>query len=190
MGFGPIGRGRRPLTDAETVDRSIIVVWLATIGFGWLTVQGFLVRHELNASQSWPSADGRIEASGISVRGIGGRRGNYIRADITYSYKVGIDSYLGSRIGIGDTGSGLRTERSLVSRYPVGAAVRVYYRPDDPRHAVLDRSGDQAPGWLLVVELLATLILLRFAIVDTRSDSDARRKTAAAVARHRDAPLS
>ena len=134
-------------------------------------MQGLLVRQELNASQSWPSTGGRIETSRLSVRGSAGRRGNYIRADITYSYQVGTDSYLGSRIGIAGTGSGLRTERALVSRYPVGATVPVYYRSDDPRQAVLDRSIDQAPGWLLAVELLATLLLLRFAILDTRRNA-------------------
>jgi hypothetical protein len=191
VSFGPIGRGRRPaLTDAETLDQTFVIVWLATIVFGALTVQGLLARHQLNASQSWPSADGQIETSELVVLRGSGRSGPCIRARITYSYKIGVDSYLGRRMGFVEADCGLKIARLLVSRNPVGTRVPIYYQPDDPRQAVLDRSVEQAPGSLLLVAVMGTLILLGIAIFETRSAADTRRKAAAEIARNREAPVS
>lgn len=61
------------------------------------------------------------------------------RAEIEYAYDVDGRAYRGGRIGALDAGADSRgaVERRL-RRYPLGAAVRVYARPEDPSVALLE----------------------------------------------------
>ena len=59
---------------------------------------------------------------------------------VEYEFEVGGRTMRGSRIGIGDDWGGANSEATL-ARYPVGAAVTVYYDPNDPKSCVLERGG-------------------------------------------------
>ena len=70
---------------------------------------------------------------------------------VQYSYQVGGQAYQGMKIApgpeVGGTGA-----RKVVARYPAGAQVMVFYDPQNPSDAVLEK---KAPAqwlfWLLLV---------------------------------------
>ena len=76
---------------------------------------------------------------------------------IQYSYQVGGQAYQSNKYApgpeIGGTGA-----HKIVARYPVGAQVMVFYNPQNPAEAVLER---KAPAlwlfWLLLVIFDCTL---------------------------------
>jgi hypothetical protein len=70
---------------------------------------------------------------------------------VQYSYQVGEQSYQGMKLApgpeVGGTGA-----RKIIERYPAGAQVMVFYNPQNPSDAVLER---KAPAqwlmWLLLI---------------------------------------
>jgi hypothetical protein len=69
---------------------------------------------------------------------------------VHYSYQVSGQSYQGMKLAPGPEVGGSGAAK-VVSKYPVGAQVMVFYNPQNPSEAVLER---KAPGlwimWLLL----------------------------------------
>jgi ABC-type multidrug transport system fused ATPase/permease subunit len=100
---------------------------------------------ELRQAASWSNATGRIVSSAIAQRrhqfeGEPERIESY--AAVAYEFTANGRTVRGSRIGIGDDNRGADAAPT-VARYPVGAAVTVYYDPNNPTHCVLERGGPQ-----------------------------------------------
>lgn len=114
----------------------------ALIGAGVL-IWGVSVVLEGSASSDWPSTDGVVTSSQVATRTDSSRnrsRTSYV-ATVTYDYAVAGRTFTGDRIAA-DAGHGsgdVSNAREIVNRYPEGASVKVYYRPDDPSEAVLER---------------------------------------------------
>ena len=109
------------------------------IGIGWYS------RQKVRASQAWPSAPGRVLASGVEVSS-GNEGGNVYRAQITYSYQVGGREFRNNRRVFGDSvSSGNRgaAERTA-ARFAAGSSVPVFYNPANPQDAVLERTSGVA----------------------------------------------
>ncbi len=96
------------------------------------------------AAESWPTTQGRIEASNVRTvhfrRGLGG----YDRYEphVEYSYSVGGRAYRSARVLIGSRAMYQSFEMAsadLARDYPVGRMVRVFYKPDDPAEAILEQ---------------------------------------------------
>jgi hypothetical protein len=110
----------------------------------------FATRRKMNAVQSWPSTMGTVLASYLERRS-SGNEGSANYPVVQYSYQVGGRSYQGAKIApgmeVGGTGAG-----KVVNRYPEGAQVMVFYDPNNPSDAVLEK---KAPAqwlmWLLLV---------------------------------------
>lgn len=116
---------------------------------------------ELRKAQSWTATTGRVVRSGIEAR----RHRFEGEAEtvenvpaVEYEFTVGGRKVHGSRIGIGDDSGGANTDATL-KRYPLGAAVTVYYDPADPKNCVLERSGPQGVTAASLIEALALLVL-------------------------------
>ncbi|WNJ92472.1 DUF3592 domain-containing protein [Bosea sp. 685] len=114
---------------------------------------------QLRRAKSWLPVQGRITSSRMATRRSGVGEGATIVniPAVAYSFSAGGRSYQGSRISIGDI-SGPFAEEAL-GRYPVGAAVTVYYDPADPENCVLERDAPKGVvkgcgGVLLVLALL------------------------------------
>lgn len=97
------------------------------------------------SSKSWPAVQGVVVSSNV-VRVLDstdkkGKRHYSYKGLVKYSYSVEGQNYLSSRISFGDysTSSPDHAER-IVANYPEGKKVRVYYDPNFPVHAVLERS--------------------------------------------------
>ena len=109
----------------------------------------FFMRRRMATVSQWPSTMGSVTMSRVESRSSGDGYTNY--PVVQYSYQVGGQAYQGTKLApgpeVGGTGAG-----KVVARYPAGAQVMVFYNPQNPSEAVLER---KAPAqwimWLLLV---------------------------------------
>jgi len=96
---------------------------------------------ELRRASRWPSTTGTVIKSRLRSRkryDIDHRSSFITEAWITYEYEVGGRLYRSSQLSLGERTSDADMGAAL-QRSPVGKAVQVYYNPDDPGQAVLER---------------------------------------------------
>ncbi|MBN1316445.1 MAG: DUF3592 domain-containing protein [Anaerolineales bacterium] len=110
----------------------------------FLIVYSVRSRKKAEASQTWPSATGRITEAEIkestSTDDDDVTRVTYYPA-VRYEYQVDDQVYTGKRIsfgGIVSSSSRSKAETEL-ARYPVDGEVTVYYNPEKPEEAVLEQ---------------------------------------------------
>jgi hypothetical protein len=134
------------VSDATVVGGLFVAVGAAlAAGVGWL-------RWLATRSESWPS---EVVSGDSGTR----RQRPSERLRVTYAFSVDGREHVGDRIAFGDALWGWTRDREHVgwrmSRYPVGAAVTVYYDPARPERCTLTRGPDGAPfGPLLAVAAL------------------------------------
>lgn len=107
----------------------------------------FFMQRRVNVVSEWPSTTGTVQTSRIETRS--GSDGSTDYPIVTYSYKVMGQDYQGSRIapGMEVGGSGAA---GVIARYPIGAQVPVYYDPQNPSDAVLEKKAP-AQLWLWII---------------------------------------
>lgn len=91
---------------------------------------------------SWPSASGQVTATAVT-----GERASM--PQVTYTYSVNDSAYESvtdlNMPGFGGRGYRRQTAHKALVKYPVGAAVTVYYNPDNPSISTLGRGFRWAP---------------------------------------------
>ena len=110
----------------------------------------FFTQRKMNVVQGWSSAMGTVLASYLERRR-SGDSGSVNYPVVQYSYQVGGQTYQGAKIApgmdVGGTGAG-----RVVEKYPQGAQVMVFYDPNNPSDAVLEKKARaQWLMWLLLV---------------------------------------
>jgi hypothetical protein len=126
----------------------IIVFVLFLLNAIFLTII-FLIRRRMATVSQWSSTMGTVVMSRVEQRSTSEGYSDY--PVVHYSYQVSGQPYQGLKLApgpeVGGSGAG-----KVVSKYPVGAQVMVFYNPQNPSEAVLER---KAPGlwimWLLLV---------------------------------------
>ncbi|OAI54783.1 hypothetical protein AYO44_14225 [Planctomycetaceae bacterium SCGC AG-212-F19] len=101
---------------------------------------------EVYKARRWPATEGKVLVSDIQaqIKTPGSPGYNFHDTEVTneprveYEYQVGGKTYRNQRITIGEKTSEYELEE-ILARYPVGAAVTVYYDPANPQTAVLER---------------------------------------------------
>lgn len=134
------------------------------LGFGAVGLIMLLVyisaRMRTAASQNWPSVEARIDESRVhrmTSTSRGHTSSSYV-PEIKYTYSVMGNAYQGSHIGFGVTMSGwLSSAEKVVARYPEGATRTVYYNPQKPAQAVLERHVENH-AMALIVPIVCLLI--------------------------------
>jgi len=136
------------------VATNILVIGI--IGFVLLILNAvflgviFFMRRKIAAVGQWPSTMGTVMMSTIEQRS--SSEGGYTDYPVVqYSYQVGGQAYQSYKLApgpeVGGTGA-----RKVVARYPESAQVMVFYNPENPSEAVLER---KAPAqwlmWLLLI---------------------------------------
>lgn len=143
--------------NADLVAAGIGVIGLS---FAWSGGKHVLLGRQ---SRKWLSVEGRVLSSETKV--VRDRQGHgYARACVRYRYIVGHER-IGERISADAEYTTSDSDRELqwVLRYPRGSACRVYYSPDDPDEAVLERGeGNVSVLFLLVGVVLLSGVLLHF----------------------------
>jgi hypothetical protein len=106
----------------------------------------FFMRRKMAAVSQWPSTMGTVNSSYLESRHSSDDSGTTNYPVVQYSYQVSGQAYQGMKIApgpeVGGTGAG-----RVVARYPAGAQVMVFYNPQNPSDAVLER---KAPAqWIM-----------------------------------------
>ena len=122
----------------------LVGVILVIIGLGAWVYVAFL-RRKIKRSMSWPSTQGEIIQSEVVLTGCGSGNVNSSpghSAIIVYQYRSRGKRYESNSFSIGgnvSTGSEQKEEEK-VRQYPVGTNVEVYYNPENPKDACLERT--------------------------------------------------
>ena len=110
----------------------------------------YFMRRRMAVVSQWPSTMGAVMMSTIERRSSG--EGGYTDYPVVqYFYQINGQAYQSMKLAPGPEvgGSGAR---KVVARYPAGAQVMVFYDPQNPADAVLEK---KAPAqwlmWLLLV---------------------------------------
>lgn len=132
---------------------SVLVIGI--VGFVFLILNAvflgiiFFMRRKMAAVSQWPSTMGAVMMSTIEQRH--SSEGGYTDYPVVqYSYQIGGQAYQSMKLAPGPDvgGSGAR---KVVGRYPVGAQVMVFYNPQNPSDAVLERKAPaQWVMWLIL----------------------------------------
>lgn len=135
--------GREAMKEIGNIFGFLVMtgVMLSLIGFFWSKSR--LVRK----SKRWPSVLGEIIQSKVVRES--NYEGSYYSPKVVYRYSARGRSYEGDTVQIGAGGStGARSQaKKTVNRYLVGSQVLVYFDPEKPDRACLERRGEG--GWVL-----------------------------------------
>ena len=134
-----------------------VLIIAGSIGFVLLILNAiflgiiFSTRRKMAAVSQWPSTMGTVLMSTLERRRSSDNGGYTNYPVVQYSYQVGGQMYQGMKLApgpeVGGSGAG-----SVVARYPAGAQVMVFYNPQDPSDAVLERKASaQWVMWLVLV---------------------------------------
>ena len=123
-----------------------------------LTVKGGYDAYQAIRSYFWASTEGQVLSSTVTrVKRLNDPASYY--ASISYEYEVGGTKFTGDRVFLGEYGTGSAGPmQEIVDRYPVGKRVTVYYDPQDPNKAVLERGARLASFGLLLIGLLFSAV--------------------------------
>ena len=114
----------------------ILIVVLIVFG---LVLGGFgFYRYNMGRqSADWPTANGRITYSHASPHKT--KNGNEYSASVRYTYTVSGKNHTGTRITSSDQyQKTLGGAKNILSSYPAGRDVLVYYNPSNPTSALLE----------------------------------------------------
>jgi hypothetical protein len=117
-----------------------------------------------SASRSWPVVTGKILAAGIEPRtsrsGSSGYSTSYYPV-VQYEYTVNGQRFLGNRITFGgDVGYGwTNMAQRQIANYVPNSNVAVFYDPNEPGNAVLERTAGASGKIYWLVAILIFVIL-------------------------------
>ena len=124
-----------------TVVFSIVLSLSPFAVLGWVfSKKSKEAKAAVAASQSWLPTNGRVLKSRVEV--ISGRYTS-VKPYVLYEYQVNSQTYQSDMIRASDKimviQRGSRAAYDTIDRYPEGASVTVYYNPQNPSEAVLER---------------------------------------------------
>jgi hypothetical protein len=132
------------------------------IGLG-LSFWGWTILQNARASASWPIAEGRVTNSEVNHT-TDAEGGDSYSPEITYTYAVNDTNLNNSTIKFGENSySSRKKAEEILSNYPVGKNVTVYYDPEKPDRSVLEPG--VSAGSFIVLGIGVFFILITLAIL-------------------------
>lgn len=135
------------LFGAGGIFLTVIIVFCTTVPF--LLIFGglgyFLYKRSRQANQVLASSQAWRQTTGIVVKSrveVSGGETTSVNPRVVYEYEVGGRRYSSEQIRAGDRFFAMRSSGDaydIVDRYPVGTAIAVFYDPNDPNQAALER---------------------------------------------------
>jgi len=144
------------------MDTNTLIV-IGSILFSAVLIDGillgiiFVTRRKVAQAASWPSTMGTVVFSSIEWRR-GSKGGSVAYPVVHYTYQVMGRMLEGRKVMPGPEVGGTGAHK-VVERYPAGAQVMVYYDPNNPSDAVLERGMPGYIKWLWVALVLTDLFL-------------------------------
>jgi hypothetical protein len=136
---------------SQSVASRFLLGLFACISIG-IFIWGIRTRLRWMSSKNWPSTRGVITASTLATDNSNNGTNSSVTygASVKYSYSVAGQPLTGTKVTFGDySTSNPAHANSVRGRYPRGREVVVYYDPEDPSYAVLER--DIGGNWILLV---------------------------------------
>ncbi len=123
------------------IGAAILAVLCTVVPFaliGWYIYAQFKKRNAVvQAAQAWRTTTGRVLKSRVEVSG---GENTSVHPFVSYAYDVNGRTYQSSQIRPGDSVMRVTKDAyATIDRYPEGAIVQVYYNPDNPQEAALER---------------------------------------------------
>lgn len=150
------------------MDSTTLIV-IGSICFSALLVDGILLgiilvtRRKVAQAGSWLSTMGTVMYSSIEWRR--GSKGSSVAYPVVqYTYQVMGQMLQGRKVMPGPESGGSFAHK-VVERYPAGAQVMVYYDPNNPSDALLERGMPGYIKWLWVALIITDLFLCGMAVV-------------------------
>ncbi len=122
---------------------------LAIVASGTIAAGGNLIYQRYDrdltelarASSDWPSVPGLVNHSELEYRrkNVGAAKRTDYRVEVVYEYVVDDQLYRNDVVRFDQSNLTSKRKELLVSSYPVGRRVEVFYNPDDPDQSVLVR---------------------------------------------------
>jgi len=112
----------------------LLLALLFLRGLGNLASETILPRL---AARCWPRAAGTITSAEVCTT-LDPDGATMYAPVVRYTYSVGGHSYTQSQSDLALTASSPEWARAVIARYPLGAAVIVYYDPRAPQRALID----------------------------------------------------
>ena len=135
---------------------SFNIAWIFGLVFLLLGVifliVGLVAMKRAKAAQSWPSMPGTVARTEVVQHEDSDSEGNTsvtYEPVVEYNYSVMGQPFTGKRIAFGTNRYDYKKAQEIVTRYPAGSRVNVYYNPDKPKDAVLETVA--AGGKLLTI---------------------------------------
>lgn len=118
----------------------------------------FFTQRKMNAISEWSQIMGTVLMSTTQSRRNSDGSGGYTSYPVVmYSYQAGGQTHQGNTIApgpqVGGSGAG-----KVVARYPIGSQVVVYYNPQNPAEAVLEKKAP-AQFWLWFILIIFDCVL-------------------------------
>jgi hypothetical protein len=109
----------------------------------------YFTQRKMNAVAKWPYAMGTVKISTTEYRDSG--EGGAYYPVVNYSYQVGGQPYEGYRIAPGGEVGGVGAGK-VAAKYPVGAHVQVFYNPQNPSEAFLEKKAhSHIVMWIVLI---------------------------------------
>ena len=128
--------------DRSPASFAILIVVLTVPGIALLGFAEYLY-HAARAVDAWATTDGTIVDSEIIPQALHHtEEGTYFkyRLSVTYTYTVAEEEHQGHQVMLRGPGNLSHSAAQLrLARYPAGKHVEVFYNPDNPTQAVLER---------------------------------------------------
>jgi hypothetical protein len=122
------------------MDPAVVLVVagvLAMVGGAFLFL-GMRSVKAARASALWPSVPGKVTSSQLMTGGT--RSKPWYNAQVTYIFAVNGQSFTGEKVFFGNSRSNFPGKpQAVVDRYREGTEVNVFYNPQQPQQAVLER---------------------------------------------------
>lgn len=118
----------------------------------FLIVSGLFLRRMNAKAASWRSTEGEITESAVVVD----RHDGSSNAEIRYRYVVNGNTFSSGQFSFGVRENAPATEQRLVAAFPVGHKVKVYYDPQNPSIAVIERRSSSR--WAIFVTVGAVFV--------------------------------
>ena len=131
----------------------------AGVIFGGFSIWGVTQLYESVRGYSWPHVNGTVISSAARSERMNSGKGEWIShwPEVRYEYVLGNRRIVGDRIRFIVRGMNEEQTRQVVSAYPPGKSVTVYFDPNDATSAVLE------PGiWWPMIPILAFSMTLAF----------------------------
>ena len=144
------------------MDTGTLIV-IGSMCFSVLLIDGillgiiFITRRKVAQASTWSTTMGTVTFSTLEWRR-GSKGGSTAYPVVHYTYQVMGQAHQGHKVMPGPESGGSWAHK-VVARYPAGAQVMVYYDPQNPSDALLERGMPGYITWLWVALILTDLFL-------------------------------